>query len=173
MQPPLYDRQMVKFMWQELDAVGVKSLTTPQEVDLALARPGTTLMVVNSVCGCAAGNARPGVALALQNSKIPDQMFTVFAGVDRDAVEKARGYMVGVPPSSPCVALFRDGKLVAMLERKHIEGSTAEEVAERLQVAFDAHCTKTGPSVPLEMMQEVYGRGLAPRCGSDYRIPSK
>ncbi len=170
MQQPLYDRQMVKFMWQELDAIGVKSATTPSEVEAAMAKPGTTLVVVNSVCGCAAGNARPGVALALQNAKIPDNLVTVFAGLDRDAVDKARSYMVGVPPSSPCVGLFKDGKMVAMLERRHIEGSTAEEVAAALVSAFEAHCNGAGPSVPLEMMQEVFGKGLTPQCGSDFRV---
>jgi putative YphP/YqiW family bacilliredoxin len=101
---------------------------------------GTTLVVVNSVCGCAAGAARPGVRLSLKNGKLPQHLTTVFAGVDRDAVEQARKYMLPYPPSSPAIALFKDGKLVHMLERHHIEGRTADMIAENLKVAFDEFC---------------------------------
>src|SRR5690348_3507410 len=111
--PPIYDPEAVAPMWQELAAVGVEPLKTPEQVDQVL-KPatGTALVVVNSVCGCAAGQARPGVMHALQNGVIPDRYVTVFAGVDRDAVERAREYMSPYPPSSPCMGLFKDGKLV-------------------------------------------------------------
>src|SRR5215212_6536990 len=101
--PPIYDPEAVKPMWQELAAVGVEPLTTPDQVDETLRAPGTALVIVNSVCGCAAGQARPGAMLALQNAVIPDRSVTVFAGVDRDAVETARSYMSAYPPSSPCM----------------------------------------------------------------------
>lgn len=153
-----YDREMAKPMWQELADIGVKPLTSGAEVDeFMTSSKGTTLIVVNSVCGCAAGNARPGVALALQNKVIPDNLATVFAGVDREATTKARDYIVGYPPSSPSVALFKDGKLVFMLERHGIEGSTAEEVAAELTAAFDEHCARSGPSVSEEQLKKAFG----------------
>jgi len=165
----MYDRDAVTFMWKELEAVGVRPLQNAQDVDdLLKNNKGTALVVVNSVCGCAAGHARPGVALALQNTVIPDQSATVFAGVDVEAVQKARDYMTGMPPSSPSVTLFKDGKLVFMLERKDIEGSTATDVSAKLKKAFDAHCTKAGPSVSAETVQQVFGSGVMPKCGTDY-----
>ena len=109
-------------------------------VDEALSQPGTTLVVVNSVCGCAAANARPGVIQSLKNDKRPAQSVTVFAGVDKEAVNKVREHMVPFPPSSPCMALFKDGELVHMLERHHIEGRPAELIAENLKDAYNTHC---------------------------------
>jgi putative YphP/YqiW family bacilliredoxin len=154
--PPIYDPEAVAPMWQELAAVGVEPLTTPEQVD-ALLRDGTgtALVVVNSVCGCAAGQARPGVMLALQHARIPDRYVTVFAGVDRDAVERARGYMTGYPPSSPCVALFKDGKLVFMLQRTDLQQMNEPQVATALRQAFDAHCAKTGPSIDAEKFKQI------------------
>src|SRR5262245_53591507 len=116
--PPIYDPEMCKPMELELTNVGVTALRTPEEVDQALLKsPGTSLLVVNSVCGCAAGNCRPGVTLALQNDKIPDNLFTVFAGLDTEAVGRAREIMTGIQPSSPSIALFKDGQLIGILER--------------------------------------------------------
>ena len=134
-------------MWEELAQCGVDPLKTGDDVDRALKDSGTTLMIVNSVCGCAAGSARPGVTRALQSSVIPDNLKTVFAGVDRDATERARQHMVDVPPSSPAIALFKDGELVHMLERRHIEMMNEEMVAQNLVEAFEKHCSKwsTGP----------------------------
>jgi putative YphP/YqiW family bacilliredoxin len=130
-------------MKEELTRMGIRELLTEQEVDEALGgRSGTTLLVVNSVCGCAAGNARPGVALALQNEARPDQMVTVFAGQDVEATAKARSYLHGYPPSSPAIALLREGEVVLMLERKDIEGRSALEVAQDLKGAFDEHCSR-------------------------------
>jgi putative YphP/YqiW family bacilliredoxin len=153
--PPIYDPKAVEPLWQELAAVGVESLTTPEQVDEALAKSGTTMVVVNSVCGCAAGQARPGVMLALQNAIIPDRSVTVFAGVDRDAVEKARGYMAAYPPSSPSIGLFKDGKQVFMLQRTDLQQMDEPEVAEALSRAFNAHCTRTGPSVDPETYKKI------------------
>lgn len=138
---PLYDPQAVAPMWQELAAAGVEPLTTPEKVDEALgASSGTVLVVVNSICGCAAGSARPGVRLAMQHSLIPDRSVTVFAGVDRDAVNRAREYMAGYPPSSPSIGLFRDGKQVFMLQRTDLQQMTEVQVAAALKKAFDEHC---------------------------------
>lgn len=128
-------------MSADLTNYGFTSLTTADEVDDILQNDeGTTLLVVNSVCGCAAANARPGAKLALQNSTKPDKLFTVFAGVDREATERAREYLLPYPPSSPSIALFKDGKLVHFLERHHIEGRSAEIIAANLKMAFDAYC---------------------------------
>lgn len=162
--PPRYDPQEVKPMVEELTKVGVESLTDPQSVDTMIGdTPGTALLVVNSVCGCAAGNCRPGVSLALQHSLIPDKMGTVFAGMDTEAVARARELMEGVPPSSPCIALFKDQKLVGILERRHIERMTAVQIAETLTKVFDEQCTRQGPSVP----PEVYAANdPVNRCGS-------
>ena len=153
-----YDREMAKPMWQELANIGVKPLTTPEEVDETLAKTdGSTLLVVNSVCGCAAGNARPGVALALQHKLIPDNLATVFAGVDLEATARAREYIKGYPPSSPSVTLFKDGQVVAMLERHQIEGVSAQAIAENLKTEFDKHCTKEGPSVSEDVLKQAFG----------------
>ncbi|HUX67042.1 MAG TPA: BrxA/BrxB family bacilliredoxin [Terriglobales bacterium] len=136
----MYPEFMIAEMRQELARLGVEEARTPEAVDAAVARPGTTLVVVNSVCGCAAGKARPGVALALQREKRPDHAITVFAGADVEATERARGYFTGVRPSSPAVGLLKDGKLVYMLERHQIEGRNAPQIAEALSAAFDQHC---------------------------------
>lgn len=136
-----YPAELTEPMRQELVAIGVKDLRTPEEVDAILGRKqGTVLVVVNSVCGCAAGNARPGVAMALRHAVVPDEAVTVFAGVDRDAVARARSYFEGYAPSSPQIALLRDGKVVFMLERMNIEGRTADLVAADLVAAFDRFC---------------------------------
>ena len=160
---PLYDSEGVRPMWEELAQCGVKPVQTRENVDEALKRPGTTLVVVNSVCGCAAGSARPGVTRALQHSTIPDHLTTVFAGVDREATERAREHMVGVAPSSPSVALFKDGELVHMLERRHIEMMNDEMVAQNLTEAFDKYCSRQGPSVLREEYEKVVH---ARQCGS-------
>ena len=136
----MYPAELVKPMREDLTNVGFEELQTAAAVDAALAKSGTTLVVVNSVCGCAAANARPGARMSLQNSKRPDHIVTVFAGVDKEAVEKAREYMVPFPPSSPSMALFKDGELVHMLERHHIEGRPAELIAENLIDAYNEYC---------------------------------
>lgn len=136
----MYPAELVKPMREDLTKVGFEELHTPEDVDAALAKEGTTLVVVNSVCGCAAANARPGARLSLQNAKRPDHIVTVFAGVDKEAVDRARGYMVPFPPSSPSMALFKDGELVHMLERHHIEGRPAELIADNLVDAYNTHC---------------------------------
>jgi putative YphP/YqiW family bacilliredoxin len=125
----------------DLTTAGFIELKTPADVDMAVKdAPGTTLLVVNSVCGCAAGMARPGVKMAIQHTKLPDRTATVFAGVDREATERARAYMPGYPPSSPSIALFKDGELVYMLERWQIEGRGPQEIAYDLVEAFDQFC---------------------------------
>jgi putative YphP/YqiW family bacilliredoxin len=136
----MYPAELVKPMREDLTNVGFEELQTPADVDAALAKEGTTLVIVNSVCGCAAANARPGARLSLQNAKRPNYLTTVFAGVDREATEKARGYMIPFPPSSPSIALFKDGELVHMLERHHIEGRPAEIIAENLVDAYNEFC---------------------------------
>jgi len=136
----MYPAELVKPMRQDLTNVGFEELHTTEAVEQALAKEGTTLVVVNSVCGCAAANARPGARQSLQNAKRPDNLVTVFAGVDRDATNKAREYMIPFPPSSPSMALFKDGELVHMLERHHIEGRPAELIAENLMDAYNEHC---------------------------------
>jgi putative YphP/YqiW family bacilliredoxin len=143
----MYPEEIVKPCREELTSIGVKELKTATDVDAAIKnQSGTTLVVVNSVCGCAAGGARPGVRLALQHTNTPDHLATVFAGVDRDAVEQARSHMAGYPPSSPSVALFKDGQLVYMMERHDIEGYHPDQIAQRLKAAFDTHCTETAGS---------------------------
>ncbi|MFB9053136.1 BrxA/BrxB family bacilliredoxin [Formosa undariae] len=136
----MYPAELVKPMREDLTKVGFEELHTAEAVDVAIAKEGTTLVVVNSVCGCAAANARPGASMSIQNDKKPDHLVTVFAGVDKDAVNAARGYMIPFPPSSPCIALFKDGELVHMLERHHIEGRPAEMIAENLKDAFNQVC---------------------------------
>ncbi|MFD1615748.1 BrxA/BrxB family bacilliredoxin [Gelatiniphilus marinus] len=136
----MYPAELVKPMREDLTNVGFEELQTAEAVEAALAKQGTTLVVVNSVCGCAAANARPGASMSLQNAKRPDHITTVFAGVDKEAVDKVREHMVPFPPSSPCVALFKDGQLVHMLERHHIEGRPAELIAENLVDAYNEHC---------------------------------
>ncbi|MBT5787986.1 MAG: BrxA/BrxB family bacilliredoxin [Flavobacteriaceae bacterium] len=136
----MYPVEIVKPMRDELTAVGFDQCTTPESVASAINKKGTTLVVVNSVCGCAAANARPGVRMSLANDKTPAQLITVFAGVDKEATAEARGLMVPFPPSSPSIALFNDGELVHMLERHHIEGRPADIIAENLKEAYNAHC---------------------------------
>lgn len=153
--PPLYDPQQVRPMWEELANVGVRPLTTPEAVDEVLGKgTGTVLCVVNSVCGCAAGGARPGVTLSLQNDIIPDELVTVFAGMDTEAVQRARGYMPEIVPSSPCVALFKDGKPVHVLERRHIERMNAMDIANNLTQAYNKVCSRKGPSVSREEFEK-------------------
>ncbi|TYA52302.1 BrxA/BrxB family bacilliredoxin [Formosa maritima] len=136
----MYPAELVKPMREDLTKVGFEELHTAEAVDHALAKEGTTLVVVNSVCGCAAANARPGARMSIQNAKRPTNLVTVFAGVDKAAVEQARIHMVPFPPSSPCMALFKDGELVHMLERHHIEGRPAEIIAENLIDAYNEYC---------------------------------
>ena len=136
----MYPPELVKPMREELISIGFTELHTQQSVTEALSKEGTTLVVVNSVCGCAAANARPGARMSLQNDNKPDHLVAVFAGVDRDAVDAARAQMVPFPPSSPSMALFKNGELVHMLERHHIEGRQADMIAENLKGAFDEHC---------------------------------
>jgi putative YphP/YqiW family bacilliredoxin len=129
-------------MREDLTRLGFKETRRPEEVDEVIRNaPGTVMVVVNSVCGCAAGKARPGVALALRNKLLPDQMVTVFAGADIEATDRARSYFKPYPPSSPSIALLRDGKLLFILERRQIEGRDAEEIAHELTTAFDKFCT--------------------------------
>lgn len=171
MMESIYDREAVKFMWQELEGIGVRPLTSGAEVTSFMSQTeGTALLVFNSVCGCAAGNARPGVAMALQNGKVPDRLATVFAGVDREAVAVAREQIKQIPPSSPSVVLFKDGSPVFVLERRQIEGSTASEVASKLIDAFNQHCSAVGPTVPKEKFAEIFGDEYEPPCGSSFKI---
>ena len=128
-------------MSKDLTTAGFESLLTPEEVVAELENStGTALLVVNSVCGCAAANARPGVKIALQNEKQPEKLFTVFAGVNTEATAKAREYLLPYPPSSPAIALFKEGRLVHFLERHHIEGRSASMIAENLKAAFNEFC---------------------------------
>jgi putative YphP/YqiW family bacilliredoxin len=135
-----YPEHFLAPMRDELTRLGFDELRTPELVDEAVKRPGTTLLVVNSVCGCAAGKARPGIALALRSGARPDHLGTVFAGGDLEATARAREYLAPYPPSSPSVALLKDGQLVFMMERRDIEGSPADVIARRLQDAFKQHC---------------------------------
>jgi putative YphP/YqiW family bacilliredoxin len=137
----MYDERFVTPMRQELTKLGVEEMRTPAEVDQRLMdASGTTLVVVNSVCGCAARNARPAVKAALEHNKTPDTLTTVFAGQDTDATARARSYFTGYAPSSPQIGLFKDGKLVFMLERYQIEGRSAQDIAQDLVGAFDKYC---------------------------------
>jgi putative YphP/YqiW family bacilliredoxin len=137
----MYPAELVAPMSKDLLNAGFESLETPQEViDVFENQTGTTLLVVNSVCGCAAANARPGVKIALQQEKQPEKLYTVFAGVDAEATAKAREFLLPYPPSSPSIALFKDGSLVHFLERHHIEGRSAAMIAENLKAAFDEYC---------------------------------
>ena len=136
----VYPEFFITPMRDELTRLGVVELRTADQVEATLTKEGTVMVVVNSVCGCAAGRARPGVALALEHSVKPDVVSTVFAGADVEATEKARSYFTGYPPSSPAVALLRDGKLIYMMERHEIENQEAPAIAEALTSAFDKHC---------------------------------
>lgn len=166
---PTYDPFAVQPMRDELIAVGFEELYTPEDVDRALTEnpDRTVLVVINSVCGCAAGSARPGASLALQHKTIPDRLYTVFAGQEKEAVEHLRRkYLSEFPPSSPSMALFKNGEVVFMLQRYQIEGRTAEEIAEILKEVFDAHCSARGPSISPEQFAQVERARI---CGS--KIP--
>ena len=136
----MYPEEIVKPMKEELTSIGFNELLTRDDVNIALEKAGTTLIVVNSICGCAAANARPGVHLSLQNNKKPDNLVTVFAGVDTEATNSAREMRIPFPPSSPSIALFKNGTLVHMIERHHIEGRPAELISENLKEAYNQHC---------------------------------
>ena len=169
LKPPIYDPEAVQPMRDELVYVGFKELTSPElvEKELSLNDDKTTLLMINSVCGCAAGSARPGVTHALQNEIIPDRFSTVFAGQDRDAVDFLRmKYLEKFPPSSPSIALFKNGRVVNMLQRFDIEGKSPAEVAGMLIDIFNKNCSNKGPSIP----EEAYAKLVHARaCGS--KIP--
>lgn len=136
-----YSELLIKPMREDLSKLGIEETRSPEEVDLAIqGTSGTVMVVVNSVCGCAAGKARPGVALALEHKPAPDKVITVFAGADIEATERARSYFKGYPPSSPCIALLENGKVIYMMERYQIEGRDAHEIAGELTSAFDRLC---------------------------------
>jgi putative YphP/YqiW family bacilliredoxin len=138
-----YDEMMVKPMREELTRLGVQELRTAADVDRVLAsKSGTVMIVVNSVCGCAAGGARPGIALALKHPTKPDTIATVFAGQDVEAVARARSFFGGNPPSSPAIALFKDGKLAQLIQRWEIEGRSPDQISKDLMASFDKHCAK-------------------------------
>lgn len=136
----MYPAELVKPMRDDLAMAGFEELYTAEAVEKAIGQEGTTLVVVNSVCGCAAANARPAAKMSLQNDKKPDHAVTVFAGVDKEAVDAARNLMIPFPPSSPSMALFKNGELVHMIERHHIEGRPAELIAENLTEAYNEFC---------------------------------
>jgi len=142
-----YSELMIRPMREELTRIGVEELRTPEDVQKTIEdSQGTVMVVVNSICGCAAGKARPGIARALQHSVRPDKVGTVFAGADIEATEKARSYFTGYEPSSPSIALLKNGQLVYMMERRQIEGRDASQVASELIQAFDQHCAKAEAS---------------------------
>jgi len=136
----MYPEELVAPMREDLTSIGFEETRTAEEVENSIRKSGTALVVINSVCGCAAANARPAVKLAVENSNKPDRLVTAFAGNDTEAVNKARAMMAPFPPSSPSMALFKDGDLVHMIERHHIEGRPAEMIAENLKQAFDEYC---------------------------------
>ncbi len=166
---PMYDPAAVQPMRDELTAAGFEELLAPEAVDDALQNHSgeTTLVFVNSVCGCAAGSARPGVTLALQHRLIPNRMTTVFAGQDRAAVDRVRQhYLSEFPPSSPSLALFQNGKAIYMMQRREIEGRSPEDIAHRLIKVFDQYCQRPGPSISPEQFAQLQH---AVACGS--KIP--
>lgn len=137
----MYPEEIITPMREELTSLGVKELRTAEEVDQVFKdKEGTTLLVINSICGCAAGNARPGIKLALENDLLPDKLTTVFAGQDREATEQARAYLSDYPPSSPSIALLKEGQLVEMIQRHQIEGRQPDQIAGALKEAFDKYC---------------------------------
>ncbi|AEU36990.1 BrxA/BrxB family bacilliredoxin [Granulicella mallensis] len=138
----MYPELMVIPMREELTKAGVQEARSSADVDAAVAQPGTTMLVVNSICGCAAGKMRPGVRLALQHTTKPDHAVTVFAGQDREATDRARSYFQGHPPTSPAIAILRDGQLVYLMQRSAIESSTAPAIAQELTRAFETYCSK-------------------------------
>lgn len=168
-QAPMYDPQAVQPMRDELTYVGFTELTTSEGVDQILSKQNdeTTFVFINSVCGCAAGSARPGVSLALQGKTIPDNFVTVFAGQDKEAVQLVRTkYLKNFPPSSPSAALIKNGEVLFMLPRHHIEGRTPEDVAIILEKVFNTHCNNEGPSISKEKYDKLVH---AKMCGS--KIP--
>jgi putative YphP/YqiW family bacilliredoxin len=162
---PMYDSVAVQPMRDELAAVGCEAWTTPEAFDKAVAEtPGTLFVVVNSVCGCAAGAARPGVALALQHKTIPDRIGTVFAGMDREAVERVRALHAAIaPPSSPSFVLLKGGRVAWVLPRHEIERLDPAQVAQKIKAAFDTHCSKPGPSISPESFAKLE---FVKACGS-------
>lgn len=136
----MYPAELVKPMREDLTSVGFIELKDSNDVNTNLPNSKTAVIIVNSVCGCAAANARPGVKNSLNNEKTPEKLFTVFAGVDKEATDAARNLLIPFPPSSPCIALFKDGELVHMLERHHIEGRSAEVISENLKQAYNQFC---------------------------------
>tara|TARA_B110000503_G_scaffold141314_1_gene234423 strand:+ start:21817 stop:22227 length:411 start_codon:yes stop_codon:yes gene_type:complete len=136
----MYPAELVKPMREDLTSVGFVELTTSNDVTTHISKSKTAVLIVNSVCGCAAANARPGVKDSLNNNKKPEQLFTVFAGVDKEATDAARSLMIPFPPSSPSIAIFKDGELVHMLERHHIEGRSSEIISDNLRQAYNQHC---------------------------------
>ena len=136
----MYPAELIKPMREDLTSVGFIELKNSSDVNTQVPNCETAVLIVNSVCGCAAANARPGVKHSLENKKTPAMLFTVFAGVDKEATDAARSLMVPFPPSSPCIAVFKNGELVHMLERHHIEGRTAEIISENLKQAYDQYC---------------------------------
>lgn len=136
----MYPAELVKPMREDLTSVGFIELTTSKDVTTHVSKNNTAVLIVNSVCGCAAANARPGIKQSLNNDKKPEQLLTVFAGVDKEATDSARNLMIPFPPSSPCIALFKNGELVHMLERHHIEGRTSEIISKNLKQAYDQYC---------------------------------
>lgn len=136
----MYPKELTEPMRQELINAGFDDLKTIEEVDAAIKSDGTTMVVINSVCGCAAGSMRPGAIGSLQSDKRPDRLVTVFAGVEKDAVDRARKYMLPYPPSSPSIAVFKGGRLMHMIERHHIEGNTPDMIASNLALAFEEYC---------------------------------
>jgi putative YphP/YqiW family bacilliredoxin len=139
---PMYPEIMCVPMREELTRLGIEELRTAEEVDKVVMTPGTTIVVVNSICGCAAGRMRPAVRLALQSGRRPDHAYSVFAGQDTEATERARSYFTGFPPSSPSIAILRDGQLVYMMQRRDIESREAPAIAADLKAAFDRFCGK-------------------------------
>ncbi len=166
--PPIYDQDAVQPMRDELVAVGFEELLTSADVDKAInvKDDKVILVMINSVCGCAAGSARPGVSLALQHNVIPDKLYTAFAGQERDAVDKVRQYIGNFPPSSPSIAIFKNGSLIYFMQRYEIEGRRAEPIADTLRQVFDELCNAKGPSISPENFAQVMH---AKMCGS--KIP--
>ncbi len=165
---PMYDQNAVQPMRDALIAVGFSELLSAKDVEEAIDVEDnkTALVIINSVCGCAAGSARPGISLALQNETIPDKIYTGFAGQEKDAVDRIRLQLDGFPPSSPSIALFKDGKVLHFKQRHQIEGRTAEEIANDWKEIFNQHCSNKGPSISPENFAEV---NHAVACGS--KIP--
>jgi putative YphP/YqiW family bacilliredoxin len=167
---PIYDPESVQPMRDELIYVGFQEMVTPQIVEEILSQKDdkTSLVMINSVCGCAAGSARPGVSLALQGGIIPDRLLTVFAGQDRDAIDLLREkYLSNFPPSSPSLALIKNSEVIFMIPRHHIEGRSPEEISEDLKLVFEKFCSKHGPSISPEKYSQLIH---AKMCGSKIRL---